>query len=385
MSNQDFEDDGLTAGEKAYLESGGENAAGLLTENAGGAGGGAAAAASDPAPESKAKPEAAPAPATKAAADPVKDAAKDAGKPPVAKQAAAASDEDDDGDAPLDGKVSYQKFQRDRKKAREQINALQKQLTETNEKFARGDERLKLLAEAMTPAQQQEVDQDPEPDPNTDLIAWANWSRRENARMREALVSTNQTVTESRDDQNIRENYQRDAMSFAREMPDFGGAYNHLLNSRAAMLTEQGYDEPSIRRILLNEEKGLVQRAFQAGKRPAAMIYNMARQMGWSPPAAPQPAAQGGGAPANGGGNGQGAPAPQAAGGNGNGQQQASVVEEIERIQRGQAAGKSLSDGGGTPHELSVEALATMSEQEFNALYAKSAGKIDAMLGKRAH
>lgn len=376
MSNQDFEDDGLTAGEKAYLESGGENAAGLLNENPGAADG---AAATDPAPVPQAADLKPAADAAKAAG--AKDHAPPVAKQPPAKQAAAAGDEDDD-DAPPDGKIPYQKYQRDRKKAREQIKALEKQNSDLNEKFARGDERLRLLSEAMQPVAQQEVDHDPEPDPNTDLIAWANWSRRENGRMREAMVSTHNTVTSSRDDQIMHDNYQRDVMSFAREMPDFGGAYKHLLNSRAAMLSEQGYDQQTVERILLTEEKGLVQRAFHAGKRPAAMIYNMARQMGWAPPAPPpvpqvDPALLPVPRPAQAnGGNGNG---------NGNGQQQPSVVEEIERIARGQAAGKSLSDGGGTPQEFSVEALATMSEHEFNALYAKSAGKIDAMLGKGAH
>jgi hypothetical protein len=59
-----------------------------------------------------------------------------------------------------------------------------------------------------------------------------------------------------------------------------------------------------------------------------------------------------------------------------------SVTDEIARIQAGQAASKSLSGVGGAPSELSVEALAYMSEDEFAALYATKGKRIEAMLGR---
>lgn len=355
-------DDDLTEGEKAYLESGGESADALLAEN------NAAAATEAPKP---------------VAAEPAKETPKEAPKEPAketpkaadaAEPAPAPAVTDDDDDAPTDPKatVPYQKYARDRKKERERAARLEKELAETREKLTRGDERLRLLSEVMAPPpQQQAEEEDPEPDPNEDIVGWANWSRRENARLREAISTTQGVVRDTNDGQALREGYQRDAVAFTRENPDFGVAYNYLITARAGTLEAQGYGEQEIRQIIHNEERALVERAAKAGKRPAAMIYAMAQQFGYrkaapAAQAAPAAAAAAAAAPA--------APAVP------------SVTEEIERIARGQAAGKSLSDaGGGAPSELTVEALANMSDREFQALYAKKRADVDALLGKRAH
>lgn len=378
MSEQDVtvetSADGLTAGELAYLNSAGEDAAGLLAEQ------GAPPPADIPAPKEVVEtPPAVAEPDAKTA-----DAA--ATKTPDAKDAKTQAGVDDD-DEPVDPKatVSYHRYQRERKKLNDQIAALEKakadELAAINEKFARGDERLKLLQEALqaTPPEQQQVDEDPEPDPNEDILAWANWSKREMGRLREAQSQTSGVLQESAADQRMREDYQRDAASYVREKPDFVQAYNHLISLRAATLEAQGYAEPQIRQILNNEERGLVQRAVAAGKRPSAMIYDMAQRMGYTPWAA-QPsltAPDAGAAPA--------APV--------NGTppvvdakpKEPSVVEEIERIQRGQEAGKTLSGTGGGGNELTVEALANMSERQFEDLYKAKKGQIDALLGSRRH
>lgn len=348
-------DDELTDAEKAYLESGGENADGLLTEQ--GAAGGEAA-----------KP---------AEAEPV-------AEPAAQAEATAAAIEADDDEAPKDPKatVPYGKYSRERKKARAELDALKKQLAERDEKWARGDERLRLLSEALQAQPQQEQPaepEDPEPDPNEDIIGWANWSRRERERQAKTIDDLRGGVQQSQSamqataaEQQIRETYQADAMAFAKEKPDFVQAYIHMISTRANMLVAQGYPEPQVRQILRNEEKDLVQQALQAGKRPAAHIYEMAKFFGYAPtPAAAAAAQNGAAAPQNGAQNGA-APA-----------RTPSVVEEIERIQRGQAAGKSLSGTGGAAQELTVEALANMNDREFEALYAGKRGEIDALLGRR--
>jgi hypothetical protein len=56
--------------------------------------------------------------------------------------------------------------------------------------------------------------------------------------------------------------------------------------------------------------------------------------------------------------------------------------EESWRIPAGQATAKALSGAGGAPSELSVEALANMSEDEFAAIYASKGKQIEAMLGR---
>lgn len=352
--------DDLTEAEKAYLESGGENADGLLAEND------AAAATEAPKPVAAEPAKETPAEAPK---EPAKEAPKAAD---AAKPAPAATASDDDDDAPTDPKatVPYQKYARDRKKERERAAKLERELAETREKLTRGDERLRLLSEVMAPAPQQPLeDDDPPPNPDDDIIGYAKWQGRELERMREALSTTQGVIKDTSDGTALREGYQRDAAAFARENPDFGVAYNHLITARAGTLEAQGYGEQEIRQIIHNEERALVERAAKAGKRPAAMIYAMAQQFGYrkaAPAAQAAPAVAAAAAPA----------APAAP----------SVTEEIERIAKGQAAGKSLSDaGGGAPSELTVEALANMSDREFQALYSKKRGEVDALLGKRAH
>lgn len=360
--------DELTDAEKAYLESGGEQAEGLLAEN---------------------KPAAQPGAEGAPAAEP------EAGKTAAATNGAtketpvveAADDDDDDDPRAKDPKatVPYPKYQRQRKKDRAEIEALKKQLSETNERTARGDERLKLLTELLNSqpqqAEQQQTDDDPEPNPDEDIIGWAKWAQRARVRdaqtieeLRGGIQQTQGTLQESAAEQQTQQSYQADAMAFAREHPDFLQAYNHLITTRAQMLIAQGHTEQQVRQFLRNEEKGLVQNAIQAGKRPAEQIYNMAKFMGYAPKPAPQNGAQAqngnGAAPAQ-NGNGQQAPA-----------RQPSVVEEIERIQRGQATNKSLSDSGGAAQELTVEAIANMSERDFQALYAKQKAQIDNLMGK---
>lgn len=377
----------LTAGELAYLESGGENADGLMAENPGGVAADAGAA-SDAAPVVDKTP---PAPAIKdvapvgkeAVVQPaVKDAAAVVKEAPAAKVVTAGDEDEEDEPADPQATIPYQQFARMRKKLRAQVKDFESKLTETNEKFARGDERLRLLSEVMAPqpnAAAAQAEEDPEPDPNEDIIGWAQWSRRENGRLREAINTTQGFVKDTSDDQTLRTNYQQDAISFARETPDFLNAYNHLITARAATLEAQGFGEKEIRTILVNEEKGLVQRANNAGKRPAAMIYAMAQNMGYRKPAPVDPAIAAAAA-AQTNGNGKAAATPAA-----NGAAKPSVTEEIERIARGQAAGKSLGDAGGASSDLTIESLASMSDRDFQALYAKRKGDVDNLMGRRAH
>lgn len=102
----------------------------------------------------------------------------------------------------------------------------------------------------------------------------------------------------------------------------------------------------------MDEERGLVQQALQNRMSPAELIYGMAQDWGYQkaapvvvPPVVPAQAGAAAGAP--------------------------SVTAEIERIQKGQAASKSLSGAGGaSAGAMTVEQLANMSEDEF-AVYAR--------------
>jgi hypothetical protein len=395
----------LTPGELAFMNSGGENADLLLSENAGAAAGADAGAADATAAAGVVGNAAAGA----GDAGKVNDAG---GKAAVGTAAAAATiaapaagtEDDPDVVEVADGKggksrhVPFGKFERERKRvaeANQRAEALQGRVDELSEKFARGDERLRLLAEALNPQQDGKTGQaedDPKPDPQKDIFAYVAWQDRQIERLKGDLGETRETVTTDQADRTLRDGYQRDAVAFARETPDFGPAYNYLLTQRAGMLVEQGYAEKEVRQILHNEEKGLVERAAQTGKRPAQLIYGLAKQLGWRPEMATAANGHGSGAAATGGAANGSAATAAAAGANGNGAAPnghangangaaPSVTDEIARIAAAQVGNKSLSGGGGPASELTVEALAALSDKEFEALYATKKAQIDRLMG----
>jgi hypothetical protein len=110
----------------------------------------------------------------------------------------------------------------------------------------------------------------------------------------------------------------------------------------------------------------------------------MAKQMGYVTPKPADPAAAANGA-ANGGANGADAHAVQNGAGAANGanQQQPNVADEIARIAQGQAANKSLSDAGGAPNGMTLEALANMPQSDFDKLYKSKKTQIDALMAGR--
>lgn len=377
--------DALTAGEQAYLDSGGQNTEGLIAENAG-----VAAAATEPPKTSdetgKPSPDGAAKPDAKADAKPDAKVDGKADAKPDAKSDTAVDSKPEDDDTAADvhavdpqkpppQRVSYHKFRREEGRRKE----AEKALAELNERYTRGDERLKLLTEALTPKEADKAKEDPEPDPEKDLFAWIQWSKRDSARLREELKAarqgvdqTQQTIQQRDAADGLKTTFQQDAVRFAQTTPDFVHAYNHMFNVRGAMLEDQGYQPEQIRQIVAREERELVQRAVQAGKSPAEMIYQMAGRFGYQKPV-----------PQAGDTAGDAKPAADAKPNGGGETKKPSVTEEIARIKAGQEAGKTLSGAGGAANELSVEGLVSMSEEEFAALLRKSPGKVDALMGAR--
>lgn len=379
MSDQDtaapagmLSGDELTPAEQAYLDSGGENAEGLLAEQAG--------TKAEPEPEGKPAAEAKPAPDPKAATSETKaEPAAKAGDPDPAVDDAAADDAAHDPAKPPPTRVSYHKFRR----VEERLKATEAREAELREKFARGDERLKLLAEALAPPKEGEGDPakaDPAPDPEQDIFAFVRWQGRQIDRLGKALDGTRGEIGQTRETIQQREQadelktaYQRDAVTFAQKTPDFVHAYNHMLGTRAQMLEDQGYGADDIKGILANEERGLVQRALQANKSPAEMIYGIAQRFGYRKADATQVSDT---ATTEGETAAQAKPAAQTNG-------KPSATQIIESVKKGQEASKTLSGTGGASQGLTVEALLAMPEDEFNAMVRSKPKTVEALMGAR--
>ncbi len=128
--------------------------------------------------------------------------------------------------------------------------------------------------------------------------------------------------------------YKAKAAEFANENKDFGDAYAHLLKGRISELKILGFDENSAIQFAQNEEFQIAQAALQQGANPAERLYQIAKQRGWQAKRSDAP------------------------------------VKDLKVIEKGQQKSKP---GSGSPPsgELSLEALAEMSDDDFNANWDK--------------
>ena len=143
--------------------------------------------------------------------------------------------------------------------------------------------------------------------------------------------------------------YKNDAAKFTTENPDFKDAYNHLLGSRARELMALGYEEPAeLEAALRNEEMSIAQMAFEKGKSPAQVIYDLAKERGYKK-ADPK----------------------------------ASTEAKLDTIERGAALNKSLSSAGGSSgdSEMTAERLLTMPNEEFETWCSKNPAKAKRLMG----
>lgn len=132
--------------------------------------------------------------------------------------------------------------------------------------------------------------------------------------------------------------YSSQAAEFAKETPDFGGAYEHMKKLRAVELQAMGYNAMEAHQVLQNDEMAIVGRAYQTGQNPAEIIYRMAQATGYKKAAA-------------------------------------SAEQKMKTLQKGVEASKTLGAGGASAGNPTPEQIANMSESEFAELKEKLAKK----------
>jgi hypothetical protein len=240
-------------------------------------------------------------------------------------------------------------------KERERRKSVESEYMTVRDKMARAEERLAVLNEVLqqpTGPQAQQAPQDEEmPDPEKDIFAYVKWQAKEIERLKTYQTQTSEQQQREQGFQQLKNAYAQDAQRFAVEKPDFKEAYAYIANSRARELIALGYNEGQIRNQLMHEETQIAAQAFQNKRSPAQVIYEQAMARGYTPKQA-QAAAQ-----------------------------QAS--QKLENVAKGQATQRSLSSAGGTSGEgLTVEALASMSDEEFAAVSAKlGKSKLRSLMG----
>jgi hypothetical protein len=362
--------EGLTQGEVDYLTSGGRNAEGLappaddrfasIDDRLKAAG----LPPTSPAAAPRATPPAAPAAAA---------------TPPAA--APGATDDEPDDPAELarerdpNYRVPYAQFRREEKarkalakQLRERDEALTSERTsaqELREKWARVDERLRVFAAATEPAPPAPEAPKAKPDRDADPFGYMAWLEEQVEGLKPKLEAVTTQFQERDAATELQSAYINDARTYAGREPHFGAAYNWLMANRDAELQSIGYADKQERiRIMMADERDVVARALQARQRdpnapgPAQIIFGLAKARGFQPPAAAGAnGANGAASPANGAANGAAA----AAAGHPN------VTQQVEAIQRGQAASRSLSSAGGAPppQGFDLEKLIGLSDDEY--------------------
>lgn len=137
--------------------------------------------------------------------------------------------------------------------------------------------------------------------------------------------------------------YKDDATRFSTQNPDFKEAYSSLMNGRFQELTAFGFSPEHANNIMLQEEAGIVSKAYQDRVNPAERLYQVAKMRGYNPTASKQ--------------------------------QQPAPKSEIQQLAKAKEAGMSLSNtSGGASNknaDITLEALLAMEDDDFLANFDK--------------
>lgn len=229
---------------------------------------------------------------------------------------------------------------------RDRRRALEGEVSKLREGFARADERQRALNEllGLDPTAPKAAQAQALIDPEQDIFgAFKQLQQRYDA-LTTQTKQVDQRITNQTEDQALLSAYQSDARTFAGKTADFGDAYNHLLSTRSQELEALGITDAKERgRIMAAEEKQIAAQSLKAGRSAAETIYNLAKLRGYA------------------------------------GKQVASTASvpndaarQLEAAQKGREAFPTLSGtGASAPAGLTIEALADMSEADFERTMSK--------------
>lgn len=235
--------------------------------------------------------------------------------------------------------------------------ALKQERQEAKERDRRTEERLRLLQSVVEQRQAPQVQQQQETIPDVDKdplgtlkyvvgkIRQGDQTQQQTQQQQQEQFYRQQIVGEASRMEAEFLSQQPDFDASTRTSPTYNEASNFLVTMRKAELTATGsYNPMQINQILVNETVELARQSLQNGRNPAQVIYDIAKARGFAPKAKAAP--------------------------------QETESEKISRIAKGQEAGFSLSQAGGSKAPankgLDAKSLATMSEDDFNSFMAKA-------------
>ena len=230
---------------------------------------------------------------------------------------------------------------------REEHKKTKQALAELQERAARFDERLKLLAGLKEPGAREA----PIPDPEQDLPGYVRHLEARVTKAEETAETTTKAFDEQKAQSDLHTAYVADARRFAAGQADFGEAYRFLVDARIREYQAMGVtDDAEIARRVQQDEIALAREALDAGESPSRRVYDVSVARGYTPPVSE-----------GGDGSEQREPATETEG-----------AERLKQLGQVQEANKSLSSvSGAAGGALTAEALAEMSEEEFQEVYER--------------
>jgi hypothetical protein len=222
--------------------------------------------------------------------------------------------------------------------AREENKALRRELDELKTKWTGGEQKLNALLERLQGKKEEPVAYDKDPlthlkSKNDELEAKIKALSDADQQRSKETETTTQLQAFSRD-------VQAAERAFAAKQPDYGDAVSRVQEMWRAELEVAGVPENFIDTMLAKKGAQFAYAALQKGENSAEAVYKLAQRYGYK--SAPK--------------------------------EENKDKDKLKTIARGQEAEKSLASGKGS--DMSLEALASMSEEELDEFVEKGWGKL---------
>ena len=178
-------------------------------------------------------------------------------------------------------------------KEREKRQTLEKELADLREQAARADERWKMVEAAQqAAAQPQPQGPEPEPDRELDPIGWQDWKIRRQDEWLNYLYQQSQQQQAYTQQNQYATYIQSSEAQFASEHPEYFPTINKLQGHLDMMFSPIYPDAGQRRQVIAQWTQQTIQSAIQAGRNPAAVVYEVAKNAGLTEREAQQAAAE---------------------------------------------------------------------------------------------
>ena len=200
-----------------------------------------------------------------------------------AEDAAVAEEEEAQEEAQEEPKNKDAELAHNYKKALKQERTKRQDLERQVKEAAERTQKIENYLRSLQANENQQQQQEEIPDKETDPLGYNNYMMNNLYKQFENLQNNVQVQQKNTAYNKFVEVYKNQAAQYAQEQPDFGEAYQYALKSFANEYEAAGMNQEEIAKQLKEDEEGLVQRAFQTGKNPGEIIYNIAKVRGYAP------------------------------------------------------------------------------------------------------